>query len=81
MLPDWFFNTVGLLGPILFTWAYLMLSLGTWNGNMVRTHVANLGGAVAILISLARFWNLSIFVLEIAWAAISLYGMWRARRA
>lgn len=80
-MPDIFFNAVGFLGPILFTWAYLQISLGKWHGGMVKPHVYNLVGAVAILISLLRFWNAPVFVLELAWAAISIYGIYRAKRA
>lgn len=80
-MPDWFFNAVGLAGPILFLIAYLMLSLGIWTGATRMVHVLNLGGAVALLISLIHAWNLPMFVMEICWAAVSLYGMWRARSA
>lgn len=81
MLPDYMFTAIGLIGPVLFTWAYLQLSLGKWTGAMMRTHVLNLLGAIALLISLVRFWNLPIFILEVCWMGVSLYGMWRARAA
>ena len=80
-MPDFFFNAVGLLGPVCFTWAYLQLSLGKWHGGMMRTHLLNLLGAVAILVSMIRFPNKPMLVLEVCWLAISLYGMWRARKA
>ncbi len=78
-MPDMFFNAVGLMGPVLFTWAYLNLSLGKWHGGMMRTHVLNLLGAVAILVSMIRFPNGPMLFLEVCWLSISLYGMWRAR--
>lgn len=68
---------IGLLGPILFLWAYAMLSLGRWNGNMLRPHLLNLLGALAVLLSLLAQWNMHIFVLELCWAAVSLHGIWR----
>lgn len=80
-MPDICFNAIGMMGPVLFTWAYLQLSLGKWTGAMMRTHVLNMLGAIAILISMIRFPNKPMLVLEICWFAISLYGMWRARRA
>ena len=80
-MPDIFFNAVGLMGPVLFTWAYLQLSLGKWTGAMMRTHVLNMLGAIAILISMIRFPNKPMLVLEVCWLAISLYGVWRAKRA
>lgn len=80
-MPDIFFNAVGLLGPVMFTWAYLNLSMGKWTGAMMRVHVYNMLGAIAILISMIRFPNKPMLFLEICWLAISFYGMWRARSA
>jgi hypothetical protein len=37
-------------------------------------------GAVAVLLSLLYAFNLSAFVLEALWLAISIYGIVRARR-
>jgi hypothetical protein len=79
-MPNWFFNAVGMIGPVLFTWAYLQISLGNWTGAMKRTHIYNLLGALAIMVSLVRFWNPAMFLLEICWAAISVYGLSRASR-
>lgn len=79
-MPDIFFNAVGLIGPVLFTWAYLQLSLGKWHGGMMRVHVYNLLGAVAILVSMIRFFNAPVFFLELCWMAISVYGIVRAKR-
>lgn len=79
-MPDWIFTVVGLVGPVLFTWAYLQISLGNWHGGMAKTHLYNLVGAGCILVSLIRFWNLPVFVLEICWGAISLYGLYRTKR-
>ena len=72
-----FYTLIGFLGPVIFTIAYTMVSLNYWNGQQLRTHVWNLLGAVAILISLIPEWNLPVFVLEVCWSAISLYGIWR----
>ncbi len=80
-MSDTVYNAVGLIGPALFMWAYAMLALGYWNGNQLRTHVPNLLGALCILVSLIRFWNLPIFVLEVCWSGISLYGIWRTLRS
>jgi paired small multidrug resistance pump len=75
------YDTVGFIGPVSFLWAYMMIALGYWTGEQLRTHVLNLLGAVAILISMMGAWNLPVFVLEICWSAISVYGIWRALRA
>ncbi len=79
-MPDWFYNAVGMLGPILFLIAYLMLSLGVWTGATRMVHVLNLAGAVALLISLIGDWNLPMFVMEVSWGLVSLYGIWRTMR-
>lgn len=79
-MSDNFYNAIGMIGPVAFTFVYLMVSLNYWNGQQVRTHVVNLIGALAVLVSLLRFWNLPIFVLEIAWGVISIYGIWRCRK-
>lgn len=74
---DW----LGLLAPVLFLSAYAMVSLGKWQSNWRRVHILNLLGALCILASLTQQWNLSVFILEIAWSAISLVGIWRGEKS
>ncbi|MES2985417.1 MAG: hypothetical protein V4735_09545 [Pseudomonadota bacterium] len=72
------FTTIGLIGlaaPVLFLFAYAMISIGRWNAEMLRFQVLNFLGAIAILISLTEQWNLPVFILEICWGAISVYGI------
>lgn len=80
MNADLIFNAIGLIGPALFLWAYLQLTLGNWTASMMRPHVLNLIGAIAVMISLSHRMNLPTFALEICWAAISVYGIARAKR-
>jgi len=80
MNQDVLFNAIGLIGPVLFVWAYLQLSLGNWNAGMVKPHVLNLIGALAVMVSLSHRMNLPTFALEICWAAISVYGIARASK-
>ncbi len=54
-MSDGFFITVGLFGPALFLWSYAMVALGYWNAAQLRTHIPNLLGALALLVSLIRF--------------------------
>ena len=77
-MADWMYNAIGLLGPLLFTTAYAMTSIGKWDGTMLRLHLCNLVGAVAMLISLSHDWNLPIFLLEICWGVIAAYGLMKA---
>jgi hypothetical protein len=78
IMSDWMYNAIGLMGPLLFTTAYAMTSIGKWDGTMVRLHLCNLVGAVAMLISLSHDWNLPIFLLEICWGAVAAYGCIKA---
>lgn len=80
MNADVIFNAIGLVGPAMFLWAYLQLSLGNWNATMRMPHVLNLIGAVAVMISLTHRMNLPTFALELCWAAISVYGIAKSQR-
>jgi hypothetical protein len=68
-------DIIGLTAPVLFLFAYAMISMGKWNADMLRFQLMNFFGAVAILISLTKDWNLPVFILEFCWGAISVYGI------
>ena len=74
-------DLVGLTAPVLFLFAYAMISVGRWQAEMLRFQVLNLLGALAILISLTEHFNLPVFILECCWGAISIYGILKALRA
>ena len=77
-------DIIGLTAPVLFLFAYAMISMGKWQAESMRFQVMNFLGAVAILISLTKDWNLPVFILEICWGAISVYGIrkaWRRRKS
>jgi hypothetical protein len=71
-------DIIGLTAPVLFLFAYAMISFGRWKPETLRFQVMNFLGAVAILISLTKDWNLPVFILEICWGAISVYGIVKA---
>ena len=48
------------------------------SGNGLGYQLLNLFGAVGILVSLLGGFNLSVFLLEIAWVLVSLYGIARS---
>ncbi len=73
-------NYVGLVGVVLLLIAYFFLSTGRWISDSFNYQLYNLVGAVLILYSLCFHWNLSSFVIEIAWVAISLIGLVRISR-
>jgi hypothetical protein len=69
-------NIVGLIGVGCFLAAYFLLQKGTWSHVGLRYLGANLLGAILVMLSLLIDWNLPAFLLEAAWAAISLYGIY-----
>lgn len=71
---------IGLTAPVLFIYAYAMITLGRWSSESLRYQVLNFLGAIAILISLIDHWNLPVFILELCWGAISVYGIRKALR-
>ena len=70
-------NPLGMLGVILILIAYFLLSTSRWSAHTMRFQWANFIGAWLILYSLLFYWNLSSFVIEVAWIIISLVGMIR----
>jgi len=75
-LPD-FIGLVG-VGIILFTYGALTLEKMDPRGWVYSA--GNGFGALLILISLFYSFNLASFVIEIAWLAISAFGLWKAWR-
>jgi hypothetical protein len=66
----------GTLGSGLIILAFFLNQVGRLTATDVRYPVANLIGAVLILLSLLAEWNLPTLVIESFWVAISLYGIW-----
>lgn len=66
---------VGLIGPVLFTYAYAMVALGRWASTYYLFHLLNVVGSLCVLLSLTVAWNLPLFLIEIAWAGIGVYGL------
>ena len=76
---DW----VGLFGVFVTLTAFLLLQAGRLHGTGFIYQAMNAVGAAAVVLSLLYNFNLSAFVVEAAWVAISLYGMvrgWRLRQ-
>jgi VIT1/CCC1 family predicted Fe2+/Mn2+ transporter len=73
-------DLVGNIGVALIILAYLGLQLGRLDGRDLAYSVANAIGAALVIVSLMRDFNLSAFVIEAFWVAISLIGIWRWRR-
>ena len=71
---------VGMLGAALIVIAYLLLQTRHIDSQSLAFSAANGLGAAAIIFSLYFEFNLSAFVIEAFWLAISLYGVYRALR-
>ncbi|MES2858202.1 MAG: hypothetical protein V4704_03375 [Pseudomonadota bacterium] len=74
---DW----VGLLGTAMILLGFALLQAGRVSGTGIVYQLLNLFGALGILVSLLGTFNLSVFVLEVAWVAVSGYGIMRSFRA
>ena len=73
-------DIVGLIGSALFIAAFLYANYAA-KLDKLWFNLANLAGAVLLLVSLWVNFNLAAFVLEVAWAAIALVGLIGALRA
>lgn len=74
---DW----VGLLGTVMILGGFALLQAGKLSGTGLVYQLLNLFGALGILLSLLGTFNLSVFLLEIAWVAVSLYGIARSLKS
>jgi hypothetical protein len=59
---------------------YLQLQTGRVASDSIRFSAVNGIGALLILVSLTQSFNLSAFVIEVAWLLISVYGLLRAAK-
>ncbi|WP_395642761.1 hypothetical protein [Rudaea sp.] len=76
---DW----VGMIGVVITLAAFLLLQAGKLHGTGFVYQAMNAIGAAAVVLSLLYEFNLSAFIVESAWVAISIYGMvrgWRRRQ-
>ena len=71
---------LGVVGAIIVMIAYFGTQAGWLRADDPRFAIANLLGAVLIMISLFAAWNLPAFIMEVFWVLISLYGLARYYR-
>jgi hypothetical protein len=77
---DWT-TVVGLVGTVLVLLAFFLLQAHKLHGNGLVYQLMNAFGALGVAISLLfGTFNLPAFLLEVAWLAISIYGMLVARK-
>lgn len=75
------FDVVGLLGTAAVLLAYFLLQAGRLQGTGLAYPILNIIGAAGILVSLLGSFNLSVAVLQVAWIAVSLFGIVRSLHA
>ena len=76
---EWY-DWVGLFGVLLILLAYFVLQTGRIRGDGLTYQLMNLFGASGVLVSLFYKPNFSATLMEIAWVAISIYGIVRGLR-
>lgn len=75
------YMAAGFAGALLVVVAYLANQMGRLPSDDWRFPGANLAGSILILASLYSAWNFPSAVIELFWAAISIYGLLKPRRA
>jgi hypothetical protein len=70
-------DALGLLGVVLILLAYFLLQAHRLSGHY---QLMNAFGALLVLVSLLYAFNLSAFLMELAWLAVSIYGILQGRK-
>jgi paired small multidrug resistance pump len=73
---DW----IGLAGTASVLLGFFLLQAGKLHGQRIVFQLLNLFGAIGLLVSLYGKFNVSVFLMESAWALISAYGIVRRVR-
>ncbi len=74
------YDLAGLAGTLAVLAAFFLLQAGRLSGTSLRYQLLNLFGALGILASLLGGFNLSVFLLQLAWMGVSLYGIAQSLR-
>jgi len=77
-MNEYFWHDIaGVLGVFLVLLCYFLLQINKMQGSSLSYSVLNGLGACFILVSLYYDFNLSAFIVEVAWVLISLYGIYK----
>ncbi|MGQ4583952.1 CBU_0592 family membrane protein [Lysobacter sp. F60174L2] len=77
---EWY-DWIGIAGTLMVLAAFFLLQAGRLTGTGLVYQLLNLLGAGGVLVSLIGQFNVSVFLLEAAWVAISAYGIVRSMKA
>ena len=80
MSLEWY-DWIGMLGTLMVLGAFFLLQAGRLHGTGLAYQLLNLFGAAGVLVSLWGSFNISVFLLEATWVAISAYGIVRSFKA
>jgi hypothetical protein len=75
------YDFAGNVGVAMMIVAYLLLQLRRLGSTDLLYSVLNISGAALVLVSLWLDFNLSAFIIELFWIAISLIGITRWMRS
>lgn len=70
-------DIIGIVGVAIVLVTYLLLQLEKMSSASLQYSLANLMGAILIMVSLVETWNLASVIIEVAWGLISSYGIYR----
>lgn len=70
-------DIIGMTGTFLVVGAFVLLQLEKLDPKGLTFNVANLAGAILLLISLCINFNLASFVIELFWIGASCIGLYR----
>ncbi|MEO7148398.1 MAG: hypothetical protein ABIY40_00410 [Rhodanobacteraceae bacterium] len=77
-MSSFWYDWAGYIGVILILLSFLLLQAQRLHGNGLTYQVMNIFGAFGVMLSLLfGSFNLSAFLLEVAWIAIGVFGVWR----
>jgi paired small multidrug resistance pump len=74
---DW----IGVAGTATVLVGFLLLQAGRISGTAITYQLINLFGSGGVLVSLLGKFNMSVFVLELTWMLISIFGIVRTLKA
>lgn len=74
-----FSDIIGTLGAIILLLAYYLLQVEKITAEKYQYHSMNLVGAVFVLISLTIKPNAPSILMEIFWALVAVYGLYKVR--
>ncbi len=69
------YDVFGNIGVVFILLAFFMLQTGKLHSSDIKYSILNAFGASLVIISLLKNFNMSAFVIEVFWVAISLIGI------